>query len=241
MSWCINFDLYTKKGNNWKNVFHDKNYDALKVFSTYRGDIENFSETYLVEEDKEILNTLIREYDYTDYVCIGSLTKETYANLDVKTRIEANEGKRYIVVSEEDEEKVKEVSISSDNYLKLSKEERDVLIDLYVVKTEQRGYGKGIFCRIDTFIKLLNTEKENYIKLLNQKFRYENLKFSVDYLKLDEEEKGRVEEEINSNCEGLDEQISEVEQKLSALNGMIAILEVAYQDNNDAVIYIYSE
>lgn len=241
MSWEINFDLYEKNGDNWKNIFHDKNYNAFKNFSEYRCDISLFSKAKLEKDDEITLKDLLKEYNYTNYEYVGAITKESYANLDVKTHIELDGKEQHIVISDEDKSKIKEISIPVENYIKMSTEERNSLISLCVVRTEERGNGNGAFYRVDTFYDILKTEKEKYLHLLEQKFRYENLKFSIDYLKLEEEERERVCEEINSNCENLVDDISETEQKLSALNGMISIMEIALQDGDDAVVYIYSE
>lgn len=240
MSWDINIDIYRKNNSNWECVAHDKNFNILKNISDVRGSFlsDGISEAFLNKEDKAVINDIMKQFNPTVYDFVGSFTKEVFSNLDVKTRFEIWEDGEGLVVSEKDAERIKPFDVSFEEYVKIPEEERKKLISIYSSHIEKRGYGRGSFYRADGFESYLAKKIEEYNKLIEKRFRLESLLYSVEYMKLEEEEQETAKENIDENYENINENINEVKYQIEATQSALAILDF-FNDGDDVVMYVY--
>lgn len=243
MSWDLNADIYVKNCSNWKCLAHDKNINTLKIISDARGDFlsEEISDASIGKEDRNIIDRIMEQFNPTVYDFVGLFTKEVFENLDVRTRFENWEDGSGYVVSNEDAEKIGTLVVPVGECMKMSEEERNSLISVYTSHTEERGYGRGKFYREQDFSSYLVKKETEYNKLLEKKFRLDSLLYSVDYLKLNDEEKETVKENIDSNYEYIDDSLDEIKSQIYAANSAMAIIDFFNNyEYDDIVMYIYA-
>ena len=241
MSWYMCMDVYTKKkGYDWQNKVNSAEFSCLKSLCGSRGYLDEAIPTAnLSDEDREILKKMTREYDYHSYNYFGSVTKETFATLNVPTTFIVDEKhgiKPGYLVSKENAEKISYVS--SDKVLNTPKEELDKkYIKIYTESFTERGYGRGEFYTVDCFYNLRETILEDYKKVIKKQHDWEKLQNSLDYLKLSYEEK----ENVSSQFEDLDEELDEVENRLVSINQIIGVLQLFEDYDTQVVAFVYSD
>ena len=241
MSWYMCMDIYTKKKDDcWQNKVNSVEYSWLKSLCDTRGYLNDSIPTAkLSDEDHEILKKMTRDYDYHSYDYFGSVTKETFENLDVPTKfIEDKENgiKSGYLVAKENTEKIS--CVSPEEWLNTPTKELDEkYVKIYTESFTERGCGHGEFYTVDCFYNLREKTLEDYKKVITKQYEWEKLQSSLDYLKLSDEEK----ENVSSQFEYLDEEIAETENKLVAINQIIGVLEFFSEYDNEVVAFIYCD
>lgn len=241
MSYDLTGDIYTKKKDGgWECREHDMSFNFLKCLVDGRGNLdwESYAPARLSDADEKELESLARTFDYDGYSYIGSMTKESFAGLDVKTRIAEHDGRTVYVVEKADAKNVLPACVVSDDILRMSPDERKELDDFYFIEKEERGYGDGRFLDTDSFASQRDKLQRELRELYLKKDRYERLKESVEYLKLSSEEKENVDSSYPYGY--LDEEIEETECKVDSLVSVIGILDWYSQyPSESAVLFLF--
>lgn len=219
MSWGVYTDIFVKKDGKWSNVAFGKNTDFLKNLCEYR---ERLSDDIIpIDAPKDLI----------EYAHSFDTEKEEYATFVKKVRIPTEEDK--LVLPKEEIKKYSNDEPDIKEYLATPEEERNKkYVELYYKVKISHFDDNGNFYNIGSFASVRDKLEREYKDILKKKFKYEELKSSLDYLKLSDEEK----ENVNSEYDYLDEELEETEYKLNAAISIISILDFFDDYKTDEVV-----
>lgn len=218
MSWYVGADIYVKENDNWKSVVENKFYLLFKNLCETRGSFyDELEPAAISKDDKEALKKLLEKHITYEETFVGYIKEDDLKDF----KIEKKENKFFI--GEEDVCKI---------YNKTSFKKEDGLVDLYCMRKENRGHG-GDFFDINSFLNLKRKFKDELSKYKKAIKKQNEIKNSIEYLKLSEKEKENVNDSffISKEC------IEDIKYIIKALNTAISLLDFFEED--DVVIYLF--
>lgn len=184
--------------------------------------IEYTTIEYLATVDKKYLS------QFGEYKTYNNHSKENCVLLTNNDEELINKVKEYdiILCNEKEWKKLTNNEKNDDFHFLMSdwiKHDINKYVNIYIKVTKTHN---GNFYDINSFISKRKELEDKMKKLYYKKFEWENLKKSVEYLKLSNEEK----ENICSEYEYLDEDIEDIEYGLDSCNYFIHLFE--YMEND---------
>lgn len=218
MSWYVGADIYIKENDSWKSVVENKFYLPFKNLCETRGSFyEELESAVLSKDDKEVLKKLLEKHITYEETFVGYIKEDDLKDF----KVEKKENKFFI--KEKDVCKI---------YNKTSFKKEDGLIDLYYMRKEDRGHS-GDFFDINSFLNLKRKFKDELSKYKKAIKKQNEIKNSIEYLKLSEKEK----ENVNDSFFISKEYIEDIKYIIKALDTAISLLDFFEED--DAVMYLF--
>lgn len=218
MSWYVGADIYVKENDTWKSVVENKFYLLFKNLCETRGSFyEELQPAAISKDNKEALKKLLEKHITYEENFVGYIKEDDLK--DFKVERKANK----FFISEEDVCKI---------YNKATFKKEDDLAELYYTRKENRGHG-GDFFDINSFLNLKRKFKDELSKYKKAIKKQNEIKNSIEYLKLSENEK----ENVNDSFFISKEYIEDIKYIIKALDTAISLLDFFEED--DAVMYLF--
>lgn len=223
MSWGMYVDVYVRNDKDeWTCKAANMSADFLKSLCDIRGRLSDKIAQYFLSKN-ESFEKAFHSNDEMEKKYLFSIPKDktSYVPLD-----------KVLTVSKERAEELKKYKISDTDLNSLKDG-----VGVYVNEKYDHSLKHGSFYNVHSFAEYRDSLQREYDNLILKRKEFEDLKKSLDYLKLNEDEK----ENVNSEYSYIDDDIDETFYKLHSAIGMVVLLNFYEQYDEEAVAYIYSE
>lgn len=231
MSWGFGIDIYTKKNGSWTTKAQGLNADFLKSISEIRGSLDEEIPSVWNKDDN--LQVECHKTDTTEKTYQFTISKEDAAKVLKKVlgdEIDCN--------TKEEVKRYEKYRLDDTTVLNDAVEHKNNTVAVYLLENVSRyDHNQGYFYNVNSFISYRDKLIQKYKELLKSQFDFERLKSSLDYLKLNSEEK----ENVLSEFSYTENDIQETEYKIDAVVGIINILNFYEQFDDEVIAYIYYE
>lgn len=236
--------LYKKRKEDWSIV--EKNLDMNCVKNFLDGWEIEANEVYSVDEKlKEISKN--NEFFYT-YKFIGNIKKEKLTNTDIEDFIA--QGETYMIeefFGKKNSKKSIPLVFYEGNFEELKSiiediDKEDLNEDYYSIYVRLKNYYNGKFYKSSSFDEIIKSSREKLNEITENKRKWENIKSSLDYLKLTDIEKENVWKSFEYEVEDEDNYYKYRLQSAEMLKYTLLLFSDTYNDlNDDVYFYIYSD
>lgn len=224
MSWGMYVDIYVRNNKNeWTCKAANMSADFLKNLCDIRGQLSDKIVQYYLSKN-ESFEKAFHSNDGMEKKYLFSIPRDKapYVPLD-----------KVLTVSKERAEELKKYKISDTDFKSLTTDG----VGVYVNEKCDHSLKYGSFYNVHSFAEYRDNLQKEYDDLIIKRKNFKDLKKSLNYLKLNEDEK----ENVNSEYSYIDDDIDEILYKLHSAIGMVVLLNFYEQYDDEAVAYIYSE